>query len=371
LTKNKIKYPFNIAINGRFLSRPVTGVERYAIELVKAIDQLIENGEIRSDRYSFTLLAPKNIKDDLKFKNIRLKKVGILKGHLWEQLELPLYVRNGFLINLCNAGPALKKNQFVTIHDASVYGYPQAYSLFFRLWYKILFKLIGNFSRKIITVSAFSLNELVRYCKINREKISFIHEGKEHILSLVSDSALMARLEIGKRPYILAVSSLSPNKNFAAIIRAIEILGEADFDIVIAGGVNSRVFRRTNLKSSSFVRYTGYVTDAELKALYENAHCFIYPSFYEGFGLPPLEALACGCPVIVSGTASLPEVCKDAALYCDPHNPADLAEKITRLMKDDNLRNSMKLLGLKRAAELSWSKCAREMIGEIEKETAF
>jgi glycosyltransferase involved in cell wall biosynthesis len=358
-----IKKTVNIYINARFISRPVTGVERYAIELVKAIDELIEQGILKG--YQFILIAPKHIKADLKLKNIKLKQVGLFKGHLWEQTDLPFAVKNSFLLNLCNTGPAFKRNQLVTIHDASVYTFPQAYSLFFRTWYKMIFKLLAIFSKRIITVSLFSLNELVKYCKISPSKIYYIHEGKEHILYFAREPEILERLDLQKRPYVLAVSSFNPNKNFESIIRAIKIIGEADFDIVIAGGINSKVFRHSNLSMPLHVKVTGYVSDSELKTLYENAHCFIYPSFYEGFGLPPLEAMACGCPVIVSNTASLPEVCENAALYCDPYDPADIAAKIKQVMNEPDLRNKLRELGLSRAGELSWDKSAEALIKQI------
>lgn len=111
----------------------------------------------------------------------------------------------------------------------------------------------------------------------------------------------------------------------------------------------------------------GYVSDAELRALYEHAACFVYPSFYEGFGLPPLEAMACGCPVIVSNAASLPEVCGDAALYCNPCSPEDIAEKISLLMADPRLREDLRQKGLERAKQFTWEKCARETFAIIEK----
>src|SRR5207253_1940106 len=123
--------------------------------------------------------------------------------------------------------------------------------------------------------------------------------------------------------YVLAVGSLTPNKNFNGVVRAATLLGDLDCKIVAAGGANTRVFNGVALADDALIM-AGYVTDGELHALYENAACFIFPSFYEGFGLPPLEAMHCGCPVIVSDRASLPEVCGEAAVYCDPDDPADM-----------------------------------------------
>ena len=127
--------------------------------------------------------------------------------------------------------------------------------------------------------------------------------------------------------------------------------------IVAAGGGNSRVFSGMEVHDDKLV-LAGYVSDGELRALYENAQCFVYPSFYEGFGLPPLEAMHCGCPVIVSNRASLPEVCAGAAAYCEPDDPADIARVMRRVLTSAALRSEMRDAGLQRAALFTWRKSA-------------
>jgi glycosyltransferase involved in cell wall biosynthesis len=111
---------------------------------------------------------------------------------------------------------------------------------------------------------------------------------------------------------------------------------------------------------------TGRVTDAELRALYENAECFVYPSFYEGFGLPPLEAMTCGCPVVVSRAASLPEVCGEAAVYCDPGNPADIGRALDQVLEDSELRSELRQRGVDRAAQFTWSHSGRALLGLLD-----
>ena len=131
------------------------------------------------------------------------------------------------------------------------------------------------------------------------------------------------------------------------------------FGVVVAGGSNDRVFDSTRVLWPEQVKCLGYVTDAELRALYSHAACFVYPSLYEGFGLPPLEAMMCGCPVVASRAASLPEVCGDAAVYCDPHDPADIARSIGEVMSSETLRAGMKFRGYQRAQEFTWERSAR------------
>jgi glycosyltransferase involved in cell wall biosynthesis len=158
---------------------------------------------------------------------------------------------------------------------------------------------------------------------------------------------------------------MSPHKNFSALIEAVKIIGEADFEIYIVGGGNTSVFKNSTIQLPTNVMLLGYVADEELKELYRNANCFIYPSLYEGFGLPPLEAMYNGCPVIVARSGALPEVCGDAAFYCDPYDPEDIAEKICLMMTNDNLRNEFREKGLSQARLYTWEKCARATLSTI------
>lgn len=353
-------------LNARFLSQSVTGVQRYAIELVKSLDNLIECGEIDSKQYSFILLAPQELNYELNLRNIPLKRVGYFKGHIWEQFELPYYARNGLLVNLCNTASIFKFHQTVTIHDATVYNYPKSYSFIFRNWYKILFNVLGRNVSKVMTDSLYSKNDLIKYCKMDSNKIRTIYLGKEHILNVDKQDYFIEERNLKSGNYIFAVSSLSPNKNFQSIVEAISLLSHDDLNFVIAGGSDPRIYGDMKLSISNQITYLGYISDNELRSLYENAACFIYPSFYEGFGLPPLEAMACGCPVIVSNAASLPEVCGDAALYCNPHDPNDIAEKIKLMMGDKQLRESYRVKGLERAKQFTWEKSARETFEVIQ-----
>ena len=356
-----------VAINGRFLTQEVTGVQRYAIELVKALDRLVSEADPAVEAYSFELLAPRReLKQNLGLRSIPVRQVGRLGGHLWEQLELPYYVRKRCLLSLCNAGPLAKRNQVVTVHDAAVFANPQNFSLRFRTWYKLLLVGLGRTAARVATVSSFSKKELIRYCKMPEAKLRVTLEGGEHVLSVPTDKEILQRQALEHRPFVLAVSSLSPNKNFRAVVRAAELLGDTDFDVVVVGGTNPRIFSRSGQSLPDSVKHTGYVSDGELRALYESAACFIYPSFYEGFGLPPLEAMSCGCPTIASGTASMPEVCGDAVLYCDPGDPADIARNIRQLMQDKSLREDMRTKGLQRAHGFSWEGCARETVSVVD-----
>ncbi|MED4270806.1 glycosyltransferase family 1 protein [Geobacillus stearothermophilus] len=356
-----------IYINGRFLTQSLTGVQRYASEVVKQIDLMLEKNLIDNNIYKFILVTPNDKLNNLNLKHIKIKSVGKLKGHLWEQFELPFFCKDGILLSLCNVGPVLKRNQLVTIHDAAVYAVPDTFSFSFRIWYQILLRLLGKVSKKIITVSNFSKKELIKYAKINEKKIKVIYEGAEHILNNNHDYSILEKHHLKKRGYVLAVSSLNPRKNFKTLIKAFKepILNNLNLDFVIAGPKPEKLFAKIKNFENKDFKYLGYVTDSELRTLYENALCFVYPSLYEGFGIPPLEAMLCGCPVIVSNQTSLPEICGNKALQCNPMDSNDIAKKILLIYSNDELRKKLIIDGKTHARNFSWSSCTKELIKEL------
>lgn len=317
-----------IYINGRFLTQNITGVQRYAIEIVKALDKYLSDNNL-NNKYKFEIVCPKNIKQKIGLKNIKIKQIGRLKGHLWEQIELPFYIKNNFLFSFCNCAPVLKKNQAVTIHDAAVAAVPGAYSFLFRTWYKIMFRFLNHSAKCIFTDSNFSKEELKKYFSMNMHKTKVIYCGIDHMLRIKPDEKVFIKHNIEKEKYVLSVSSVHPAKNFKLILKAAKNLPDINF--IIAGGNNSTVFKNRGLEIPDNVRFIGYVSNEELVALYKYAYCFIFPSIYEGFGLPPLEAMVFNCPVIVSDIKVLCEMAEDHVLYCDINNEDVLIEQIKKV----------------------------------------
>ncbi len=342
-----------IYINGRFLSQKVTGVQRYAREIVTALDKILQE---RKNEDDWCILAPKNTFNKLSTEKISMKKCGFFTGHLWEQLELPFYAKDGFLINLCNCAPLVKRNQLVTIHDAAVAAFPEAYSWKFRTWYKIIFIICGKWASKIVTVSRFSRDELNKYFSIPKEKISVIYNGIDHMERIKADESVIGELGVGNKKYVLAVGSQNVTKNFSLILKAAKQLPDTEF--VIVGGMNKAVFTDVSFEEVVNVIYTGYITDEKLVSLYKHAAVFVYPSFYEGFGIPPLEAMRYGCPVVVSDCASLPEVCGGNALYCNPNDENDMVDKILQVFLRKNVPEFMPQ---KIREKYSWEKSARSV----------
>lgn len=350
-----------ITINGRFLSQRMTGVQRFAFSLTKALDEIIfRSGAFSSSNFYIAIPRGGN-PNGVRFKCIQFLESKILTGHLWEQVELPL-VAKGILINLCNTGPILKKNQIVVIHDAGVYRVPWAYTSKFRNYYKALFFFIGRNAKAIATVSQFSKRELLQCLKLSPERVHVLSEGREHVSEIQSAASEMGD-DGGEEPStVFAVSSQNRNKNFALILRSAKVLESEGVNFLVAGGVNERIFGKASAISSANVKYVGYIDDYELKSLYERSLCFVYPSFYEGFGLPPLEAMACGCPVIVSKIPPLIELCGEAALYVDPCDEVELARLIKLLRDDKVLREEMIRKGRDRASLYSWKEAAEQVV---------
>jgi len=340
-----------IYINGKFLNQAITGVQRTAHELIKGIDELIDQGIINRNLYDIILIYPQLRCEAPQYKFVQLLQKGILSGNLWEQIELPAYTRGHVLLSLCMISTLFKRKQIVIVHDASCYVNPQFFSFAFRSWYKFAIYILGKISLKIVTVSEFSKKELVKYAYIDEKKISVISNAADHILYRGKPSEEFRNKIKSNQPYLLAVSSLGENKNFKKLSEAFSELKFRNFKLIIAGGVSNTL----NIeRSNSVAQYLGYVTDNELKYLYEHAALFIFPSFYEGFGIPPLEAMILNCPVLSSNTSAMPEVLEDGVVYCNPYDVEDIAKKIQQLIDDPKALNALKTKGLEQAKKYNW-----------------
>jgi glycosyltransferase involved in cell wall biosynthesis len=353
----------SVDINGRFLTQTITGVQRCAVELVQALDDQLSRSDDLRRRYQVRLVAPRG-HHYMKLHHIPIHSVGRLAGQAWEQLELPIHSRGTVLLSLCNTAP-LARRGIAMVHDASVFVVPEAYSRRFLAWYRALIPLLGRRALRIVTASRFSQGELARHARIPADKIDVIPLGAEHILRAPGDPGILRRIGVEPGRFILTVGSRSPHKNLGAVTSAVARLGTNGFPLVVAGGVNSRIFSRSAAPGGAID--AGYVSDRELRALYETAACFVFPSLYEGFGLPALEAMACGCPAVVARAGSLPEVCGDAVLYCDPHDPEQIASTIQVLMGDSGRRHELRDRGTARARGFTWGRASSALLDIIDR----
>ena len=343
-----------IAVNGRFLSQRITGVQRYAYELLNAIDDLLTAKQI--EIVPVTVFVPPDTKHIPSWTSLNIRKVGRFTGQLWEQIDLAHHARGSLLFTASGGAPLLHDRHVFVIHDAAPFARPDAYSFAYRTYYQTLEKLLARRAKHIITLSQFSQDELLRYLRMDESKISFTWLSGEHILRIAKDDSILEKHGLVPNRFVLAVGSRNPNKNQHGLIAAIQYLKNTNVTVAIAGGSNSIIFGDAG-KMTDSVKALGFVSDEELRSLYEHAACFVFPSFYEGFGLPPLEAMTLGTPVVVSRAASLPEVFGDAALYCDPHSPEDIARQISQVLQG-NMPSRER--ALKHASGFTWERCARQ-----------
>uniref|UniRef100_A0A7V3ZVR7 Glycosyltransferase family 1 protein n=1 Tax=candidate division WOR-3 bacterium TaxID=2052148 RepID=A0A7V3ZVR7_UNCW3 len=357
-----------IIINGRFLTQKITGVQRYAQQLVKEIDRLYEKEEIIKKRFQFKILAPKSIIHHLELKHIPIKKIGFLKGHFWEQLVLPFYLKNRILLCLGNTAPLLtlffNKKVIVTVHDLGFKYFPKNYRFLFRTFYSIIIPLILKYAWAIITDSQSEKEKIIKRYYFVKEKIFAIPQG--------GFSEELKAFDIREKNYLLYVGSLSKKKNFNGFLSALEIIVKKKLPLkAIAIISQNDIFEEIaiDLKPGikERIKIIHQVSDEELMGYYKNAFLFVFPSFHEGAGIPPIEAMSCGCPVICSDIPSLRERCGEAALYFNPYSPEDIAQKIILLWENEELRKSLIEKGLERAKIFSWENTAKQTLKILEK----
>lgn len=353
-----------LVINGRFLGRPATGVDRFAFETVRAIDALLGAQDPIVAGLDVELVAPAHLGSlQSPFNHIPVRVAGRGSGTYWEQLSLPFYANGSLLLNLCNSGPVVRRRQVTMLHDAAPVRVPESYSRAFTAWYRWMAPTMGRVARRVVTLSEFSRDELRDAYGIPASKIGVVRASGEHMLRV--RRAQNHPCSGMTRPYVLAVGSLNQHKNFRLIVEAAKLMPSAPFDIVVVGGSDPRVYGGGKVMLPLFVRHLGYVSDADLCALYRDAACFVFPSRYEGFGLPPVEAMALGCPVVASRLPSIVEACGDAVLYFSPDDPHELAEVLLQVTSDEALRKRMRKEGAARSAQLTWRATAVRLLEEI------
>lgn len=344
-------------INGRFLSQPVTGVQRYAREIVLTLDALLANRPGLAADLVVDLLVPPNATQSLNLQAIRTRKIGNTGGHLWEQFILPAHVRGG-LLSLCNTGPVSISKQVICIHDLNTRRYPDSYSAAFRILYRLLQPAVTRSAAAVATVSSYSAHMLEHYRVASSEKIFVAPNGHEHALRWIPRHSQLTA-DIASTDTIVLLGSKARHKNIGLVTGMAGKLNEIGLKLAIVGASDPRVFNDGPAEQlADNVFWLGRLNDNELAALLQDSMCLAFPSLEEGFGLPPLEAMTIGCPVVSSDRASLPEICGDAALFAAPDNPDAWLNAFARLKNNPDLRRRMKVLGSVRAGHFRWSASA-------------
>jgi len=349
-----------IVINGRFLTQPMTGVQRFATEVSKVIDELIDSGEYGELAGRIEILAPRAARD-FSLPHIPLRRCGLGSGYFWEQAELPFYARGRLLLNFCGLGPIITRNQIVVVHDATPLARPATFSPRFRAAYRFLVPRLCRRALGTATVSEFSRREIGKWYGADVSAMSVCYVGADHIAKVVADDSVIQRLGLAGRKFFLCVG-IGHNKNHEVLSAAFEKAGIPDSLLVYTGRRDPKINAPRSDVALDGVRYAGRVSDPELRALYAHAEALVFPSYYEGFGLPPIEAMVCGCPAIISDQPALVEMAGDAALQCRADDADELA-RLMRLIHDDPARReSLIAAGRARSARFTWEATARNLL---------
>jgi glycosyltransferase involved in cell wall biosynthesis len=345
----------------------MTGVQRYARGVVDALDARLVAAP--GDRPWILLLPPEGDAPPLRGLTVRRvpwRGPGGLQA--WEQFALPRAARSGLLLNLSGSAPTWRHGpQLCVLHDAGPFDHPQAYTTAFRAWYRAQFRrLARDPATTLITVSSFARDRLAQSLSLAPDRIAVVPGGAQHLNGVRADTAVLSSHGLDQCPFVLAVGSRNPRKNLARLVEAWRQLGRDDVRLAVVGGADQRVFAREDASTAARgVVALGPVDDAALKALYERALGLVFPSLYEGFGLPPLEAMACGCAVAVSTAPALREVCGDAALYFDPLSQAQMAQQLGRLIDEPALRAQLRERGRARAGAFTWDAAAAAFMERV------
>ncbi|MGX9365619.1 glycosyltransferase family 4 protein [Desulfoplanes sp. PS50] len=342
-----------VVVNTRILSGHITGVQRYLYDI---LDVLPRDARIDS-------ISPE-------------KPMHGIAGHFWEQFVLPSPVRGKVLWSPSNTGPLAVSKQVVTIHDVVPLDHPEWLNTRFGAWYRFLLPKLVQRVERVIAISVFTKYRLLERTNISADKIEVIYNGVSPRFSPQSSESIaemVQSLKIPSKNYILSLGSLEPRKNLGRLLQAWNFIQSKvpdDIWLVVSGAKGKNlVFQDVPelKKLPSRVYLTGHVPDTLLPQLYAGALAFAYLSVYEGFGLPPLEAMASGTPTLVGNRSSLPEVVGDAAIQVDPYDAEAIAESLKLLIEDSELRNVLRKTSIKQAKKFSWKNTAKQTLQILNK----
>jgi glycosyltransferase involved in cell wall biosynthesis len=338
-----------ILVNSRCLSAKLTGVQRYLIEILSHSPGV------------------NNVSPDYFARG--------LTGHLWEQFVLPKIIhKDNILWSPSNTGPLSCRRQVLTLHDVVPLDHPEWLSNNFSNWYRFLVPRLVKNVEKIITISDFSKSRILATTNISEDSIVVIPNGVNNAFfksKQYSIDQVRNKLKLPSNNYVLSLGSIEPRKNLSTLFKAWEILSNKisdDIWLVVAGGPGSNaIFKDVNFnKIPNRIYFAGHVSDDYLPSLYANSLFFAYLSSYEGFGLPPLEAMAAGSPVITGNLTSLPEVVGSAGILVNPFDVEEISEKMLELVNSHELRIDLIDKGQKQARNFSWEKTAKKTMAVFE-----
>ena len=352
-----------IVFNGKFRAGGLNGVHRVAARLIAEVDALLAAAPAPDDpaqsHLSCALIVPKGCAGGLPLSAIQLIEDDRPASQSWEQLRLPRLAAGGLLVNLANLAPIAHRPKLTLLHDAQFLRADSSYPWRQRMGYRLLTPLMARSSARVLTVSAFSAGELASGGVTGRAQAEVLHNGADHILEAAPDPAALARLGLAPRSYALMFGSPKAYKNNAVVFAAFAQGALAPLRLVIVGPPRAAL-EAAGLTPPADAVFAGPCDDAALRTLYEGAEALLFPSRTEGFGLPPVEAMLCGCPVVAAPCGAVPEVCGDAAVYADPDDPAAWQAALATLP-----REALIAAGRSHAARYTWASAGRNLLAAL------
>lgn len=367
----------NIAIDVRTINNKQSGVGFYVRFLVEALQKIDKKNSyflITNNQREYPLGT---VGEDCQLLYAWFSNENHILGDLWENFFLPLRL-------LCNRidilhGPAFLipslyryKGAVVTVHDLVAYSYPNTIPIKYKYYMKMLIKAATLRADRIIVDSYSVKNELMERLKVPEDKIRVVPLGVSPIYRVADDKNLINSVKERygiKKDYILQVGNIEPRKNLPRLFNAFKLLKEKTnnscqlVNVGKRGWLYKEIFELiTRYGLQDDIIFTEYVSEEDLVLLYNGAELLVYPSLYEGFGLPILEAMSCATPVITSKVSSMPEVAGNASLLIDPLNSEEIAWAINKVLTDTDLKGRLKASGLKRATLFSWEKTAQQTL---------
>ena len=364
-----------IGCNVQIVSALNTGVGVYADNIIRNLLQL-------PSPHEYYIFGNRTYLQQLPLTNANLIPTGtVVKKNwqriLWEQVILPQKISRNHIDLMFypdHTSSLLRKKSYViiTIHDLSFLAYPKTFPATNRIYKSLAVKYSASRADKIIVDSQATKIECLRLLNVPESKIKIVYNGIDSCFQKIDDETRLEKISIKfnlPQKFILFVGTLEPRKNVVRLVEAYSLLRvkkNIEHQLIIVGGKGwlfEEIFKKVNLLSlQNNVRFLGYIAQDDLVGLYNLADVFVYPSLYEGFGFPPLEAMACGCPVVTSNVSSLPEVVGNAGLLVNCQDSEALAQNIFHVITDEDCRRRLIQRGVERVQHFSWHKSAKELL---------
>ncbi|WP_299154532.1 glycosyltransferase family 1 protein [uncultured Tateyamaria sp.] len=352
-----------VYINGRFLTQPVSGVQRYAREMMGALDACLGASPSMQARLGpVEVLVPRAVPaPGWSTLGVRVVRGG--KGHMWEQGALYQASKDDVLVSLGNSGPLRHRAHILCLHDANLFEIPRAFGRRYRVAHRLLRPALAQRAAALLTVSQHSAGVLSHHLGVPADRFTIVPNSAEHVLRWPHAPGVLATYGLTRGRYLLSVGNQSPNKNLGALIAAHELAGPDVPPLVLVGGDVPGV---THAEAGQGTRALGRVPDSHLRALYEGAAAFVFPSLHEGFGIPPLEAMQLGVPVLCARSGAMPAVLGNAPLWFDPLDVVDMARALRTFARmAPSERAAMQVIGKAMAAQYRWDQSARRLAGIV------